>query len=165
MKRETKFRLAELFCGPGGLALGAVRSFAAGKNGAFGIEPIWANDIDADTCLTYARNIHAGNKEAVACAPIQDIDFKKVPAFDALAFGFPCNDFSVVGEQKGFNGRFGPLYSHGIRAINTHHPKWFIAENVSGLQSANNGLAFRKILSDLEGAGKEIGRASCRERV
>ena len=36
---------------------------------------------------------------------------------DALAFGFPCNDYSVVGEQKGMDGTFGPLYSYGIKAL------------------------------------------------
>ncbi|MEK7075873.1 MAG: DNA cytosine methyltransferase [Patescibacteria group bacterium] len=149
-----KFRLAELFSGPGGLALGAIRSFAENKDTIYGIEPIWANDYDADTCKTYARNIHNGNDKSVICADVQEIDFGEVPKFDALAFGFPCNDFSVVGEQKGFGGKFGPLYSHGVRAINTHNPKWFIAENVSGLQSANNGDAFRQILKDLRGAGK-----------
>ena len=153
-KKEIKFRLAELFSGPGGLALGAIRSFAENKDTIYGIEPIWANDYDADTCKTYARNIHNGNDKSVICADVQEIDFGEVPKFDALAFGFPCNDFSVVGEQKGFGGKFGPLYSHGVRAINTHNPKWFIAENVSGLQSANNGDAFRQILKDLRGAGK-----------
>ncbi|MDO8569463.1 MAG: DNA cytosine methyltransferase [bacterium] len=149
-----KFKLAELFSGPGGLALGAIRSFAENENTIYGIEPVWANDYDADTCKTYARNIHNGNEKSVVCAPVQEIDFKKVPKFDVLAFGFPCNDFSVVGEQKGFDGKFGPLYSHGVRAINTHHPKWFIAENVSGLQSANGGNAFKQILKDLGEAGK-----------
>jgi len=85
---------------------------------------------------------------------VQEIDFKKVPRFDVLAFGFPCNDFSTVGEQKGFSGKFGPLYAHGVRAINIHNPKWFIAENVSGLQSANNGYAFKQILKDLREAGR-----------
>ena len=153
-KKEIKFKLAELFSGPGGLALGAIRSFAENKDTIYGIEPVWANDYDADTCKTYARNIHNGNEESVVCSPVQDIDFKKVPKFDVLAFGFPCNDFSVVGEQKGFDGKFGPLYSHGVRAINTHNPKWFIAENVSGLQSANGGNAFKQILKDLGEAGK-----------
>lgn len=138
-KKEIKFKLAELFSGPGGLALGAIRSFVQNESTLYSIEPVWANDYDADTCKTYARNIHDGNEKNVVCAPVQEIDFKKVPKFDVLAFGFPCNDFSVVGEQKGFDGKFGPLYSHGVRAINTHHPKWFIAENVSGLQSANGG--------------------------
>jgi len=153
-KKEIKFKLAELFSGPGGLALGAIRSFAENENTIYGIKSVWANDYDADTCKTYARNIHNGSEKNVVCAPVQEIDFKKVPKFDVLAFGFPCNDFSVVGEQKGFDGKFGPLYSHGVRAINTHNPKWFIAENVSGLQSANGGNAFKQILKDLSEAGK-----------
>lgn len=154
MKKEVKFKLAELFCGPGGLALGALQSFAQNKDSSFKIVPVWANDIDSDTCGTYARNIHDGDKSGVICAPVEQIDFKTVPKFDALAFGFPCNDFSVVGEQKGFDGKFGPLYSYGVKAINIHNPKWFIAENVSGLQSANNGSAFKNILHDLENAGR-----------
>ncbi len=152
-KSSIKFKLAELFSGPGGLALGALRSTAENDTTIFEIEPSWANDFDADTCKTYARNIHGGDGTNVVCAPVQDIDFKKIKGFDVLAFGFPCNDFSVVGEQKGFNGEYGPLYSYGIKAINEHRPKWFIAENVSGLQSANNGQAFKQILNDLENAG------------
>lgn len=156
--RKTKikiFRLAELFCGPGGLALGAISSTASNQTGGiFGVKSVWANDIDPSTCRTYGRNIHSGDMSAVACGPVEKIDFAKVPKFDALAFGFPCNDFSIVGEQKGFDGKYGPLYTHGIKAINIHNPDWFMAENVSGLQSANEGKAFRKILDDLEKAGK-----------
>lgn len=152
-KKVIRFKLAELFSGPGGLALGALRSFAENDREIYGIEPVWSNDFDADTCKTYARNIHNGDEKNVVCAPIQEIDFDKVPRFDVLAFGFPCNDFSIVGEQKGFDGEYGPLYSYGVKAINTHRPKWFIAENVSGLQSANNGLAFKQILHDLEKVG------------
>jgi len=153
--KKTIFKLAELFCGPGGLSLGASLASITKKNGEeYLVKPIWANDIDKDTCKTYSINIHSGDWSNVICSPVEKIDFKKVPAFDALAFGFPCNDFSVVGKQKGFNGKYGPLYSFGIKAINTHNPKWFIAENVSGIQSANNGEAFRKILEDLKNAGK-----------
>lgn len=148
------FKIAELFCGPGGLALGATSASAYNKNGdRFGVKSVWANDIDESACRTYARNLHAGDMSTVICGPVEKVDFTKVPKFDALAFGFPCNDFSLVGEHKGFNGKYGPLYNFGIKAINTHNPSWFIAENVSGLQSANEGKAFRKILSDLEKAG------------
>jgi DNA (cytosine-5)-methyltransferase 1 len=153
-KKEIKFKLAELFSGPGGLALGAIRSRAENKETAYSIEPVWANDYDTDTCKTYSRNIHGGKSDSIICTPVQEIDFKKVPNFDMLAFGFPCNDFSIVGEQKGFDGTFGPLYSYGVKAINIHNPKWFIAENVGGLQSANKGKAFKQILNDLETAGK-----------
>ena len=153
MSKLTTFKLAELFSGPGGLALGALMA-SRDFGDRFRILPVWSNDIDQETCRTYARNIHRGEEDSVLCSPVQDIDFKKVPKFDVLAFGFPCNDFSLVGEQKGFDGKFGPLYTYGVKAINIHNPKWFIAENVSGLQSANNGLAFKKILNDLENAGE-----------
>lgn len=152
---SSKFRLAELFCGPGGLSLGAKLSRIIDSSGdLYEIEPVWANDIDENTCKTYAKNIHNGDLSRVVCAPVETIDFNKVPSFDVLAFGFPCNDFSIVGEQKGFSGKFGPLYNYGVKAIGIHNPKWFIAENVSGLQSANDGKAFEKILEDLEDAGE-----------
>lgn len=153
-KQKIVYRLAELFCGPGGLALGAESAIASNEHFEARIKSIWANDIDPDACRTYARNIHPDSSDAVVCSPVEQIDFEAVPSFDALAFGFPCNDFSVVGEQKGFNGTYGPLYTYGVKAINVHNPQWFLAENVSGIQSANEGLAFQKILKDLEDAGK-----------
>ena len=152
--KKKYFKLAELFCGPGGLGLGALLSSVSTSGISYGIKPVWANDIEPDACKTYTKNVHNGNATDVVCSPIEKIDINKISAFDVLAFGFPCNDFSVVGEQKGFNGRYGPLYTYGVKAINFHNPKWFIAENVSGLQSANNGNAFTKILEDLEKAGK-----------
>lgn len=155
MKQEIIFKLAELFCGPGGLSFGAMSAFVTDSKGkTYKVKPVWANDIDPDACKTFARNIHGGNAKRVICAPIESVDFDDIPAFDALAFGFPCNDFSVVGEQKGFHGKYGPLYTYGAKAIDLCNPKWFIAENVGGLQSANNGSAFSKILHDLEHAGK-----------
>ncbi len=152
--KNKVFRFAELFCGPGGLSFGAVSASVA--NGVPGpkIKAVWANDIDPDTCKTYQKNIHPNDPKAVFCGPVEKINFAKIPHFDALAFGFPCNDFSQVGEQKGFRGYYGPLYTHAIRAINEHNPDWFMAENVSGLRSANSGHAFAQILEDLESAGK-----------
>ena len=153
MKNNVVFRLAELFCGPGGLSLGASQAMVTNGR-SYKIKLVWANDIDQDTCRTYIQNLHPNNPDAVVCGSIQDIDFNTIPPFDTLAFGFPCNDFSIVGEQKGFNGKYGPLYTYGVKAINTHNPKWIMAENVSGLKSANSGSAFKKILEDLEHAGK-----------
>jgi DNA (cytosine-5)-methyltransferase 1 len=129
-------------------------SFEDENGNYYGIKSVWANDIDQDSCDTYSKNIHKDGRGQVVCAPVEEIDFEKVPDFDALAFGFPCNDFSLVGKQKGFNGTYGPLYSYGVKAINAKNPKWFIAENVSGIQSANNGEAFKIILQDLQEAGK-----------
>lgn len=153
MKKNLLFRFAELFCGPGGLSLGASQAVVTNGN-SYKIKLVWANDIDKNTCETYIRNLHPNNPNSVICDSIENIDFNSIPHFDTLAFGFPCNDFSIVGEQKGFDGKYGPLYAYGVKAIETHNPKWFIAENVSGLKSANSGSAFKKILEDLEKAGK-----------
>ena len=149
------FRLGELFCGPGGLAYGALQAgFVSKKGEEFAVKHAFATDIDRSACDTYIRNICAGEGEHVYCGDIRDIIKKrKFPDIDALAFGFPCNDYSIVGEQKGVKGAFGPLYIYGKKVLDRKNPKWFIAENVGGLQSADEGKTLQKILRDLKGAG------------
>ena len=61
-----------------------------------------------------------------------------------------------LGEQKGFDGKFGPLYSYGVRVLKSHQPDWFLAENVGGLRSANEGNAFQVILNDMRKAGYRV---------
>src|SRR5690554_5648049 len=131
------FRLGELFCGPGGLAYGATH--ARIDNPDFRIVHQWANDYDKTTCDTYIRNICPDNPSSVICEDVHYLDIEALGDIDALAFGFPCNDFSVVGEQLGFKGKFGPLYTYGVEALKAYQPQWFLAENVGGLQSANEG--------------------------
>ena len=148
------FRLGELFCGPGGLAYGAANAKIERKN--YGITHAWANDYDSDTCNTYRHNICPNEPDSVICGDVRKINLENLPPIDALAFGFPCNDFSVVGEQKGFDGKFGPLYSYGVRVLKSHQPDWFLAENVGGLRSANEGNAFQVILNDMRKAGYRV---------
>lgn len=148
------FRLGELFCGPGGLAYGATHAYISNPN--FRIRHAWANDYDQDTCDTYIYNICPDNPESVICGDVRKLDLESLPPIDALAFGFPCNDFSVVGEQKGFSGTFGPLYSYGVQVLKSHKPMWFLAENVGGIRSANEGKAFQKILTDMKAAGYKL---------
>lgn len=153
MKNNKKiFRLGELFCGPGGLAWGAMNADVPG----FGIAHQWATDYDKATCETYTRNICPDAPESVICEDVRKLDIAALPRIDALAFGFPCNDFSVVGEQKGFDGTYGPLYTYGVKALQTFQPDWFLAENVGGLRSANAGKAFGKILADLRECGYDL---------
>lgn len=115
-----------------------------------------ANDYDKSTCETYRRNICPDDPDSVYHADIRKFDLEQLTGIDALAFGFPCNDYSTVGEQKGMDGTFGPLYSYGVKALKIFRPQWFLAENVSGLQNANEGKAFTKILEELRGAGYRI---------
>ena len=149
---DTIFRLGELFCGPGGLAWGAVHADVPGMK----IVHAWANDYDEDTCKTYIRNICQDDPDSVYCEDVHGLNIEKLGDIDAFAFGFPCNDFSVVGEQLGFKGKFGPLYSYGISVLKCYKPKWFLAENVGGIKSANAGTAFKRIQEDMINAGYKI---------
>lgn len=153
-KIVKEFRLGELFCGPGGLALGAMR--ASISDPAYKIIHKWANDYDIDTCNTYRRNICPYDRDSVVHGDVRKLDIDSLGGIDALVFGFPCNDFSVVGEQKGFNGEYGPLYTYGVKVLKKYRPLWFLAENVGGLRSANDGKAFEKIKKDLISAGYKI---------
>lgn len=148
-----KFRLGELFSGPGGLAKGAMSARIEHGGETFSVSHGWASDYDEDTCSTYALNICHDDKSTVYCQDVRNFDVKKLKKIDAFAYGFPCNDFSLVGQQKGFDGTFGPLYSYGLEVLEFHKPKFFVAENVGGITSANEGQAFEKILKDLENAG------------
>jgi DNA (cytosine-5)-methyltransferase 1 len=148
------FRLGELFCGPGGIAYGATT--AASKASGYSIVHQWANDYDQDACRTYISNICPSDPESVVCKDVRKLDLDTLSPIDALAFGFPCNDYSIVGEQKGMNGVYGPLYTYGVAALRMFQPIWFLAENVGGLRTANDGKAFRRILDDLRHAGYAI---------
>jgi DNA (cytosine-5)-methyltransferase 1 len=148
-----KFLLGELFCGAGGLALGAHSAKIQKNNELYEIVHSWANDFDKDSCDTYTYNICPKCPETVYCQDVRKLKINELPRIDAFAYGFPCNDFSVVGEQKGINGNFGPLYSYGVKVLDFHKPKFFVAENVGGITSANDGMLFKKIITDLENSG------------
>lgn len=153
----NRFRLGELFSGPGGIATGA--RMARIEDPTYSIVHQWATDYDPDTCRTFAHNICGGDASSIVCGDIRTLDYAELHArgdIDGLAFGFPCNDFSVVGERLGVNGTFGPLYTYGIKALEQFQPKWFLAENVGGLQSSNGGQAIKKIFADMRGAGYKI---------
>lgn len=148
------YRLGELFSGPGGLAWGALHADVGDPNHK--IIHAWASDYDEATCRTYRRNICPEDPQSVHHKDVRKLDLMNLPPIDAFAFGFPCNDYSIVGEQKGMDGSFGPLYSYGVKVLKLHRPQWFIAENVGGLKSANGGNAFAKILEEMREAGYKL---------
>lgn len=150
---KVVFRLGELFSGPGGIAAGA----RAASKSVPGLEiaHTWASDYDADTCATYKHNFPG---TTVIHQDVRTLDIEgQLSPIDGFAFGFPCNDFSMVGERKGIDGAFGPLYEYGARVLDAHAPKWFVAENVGGLRNSNDGLAFEMILDRFQNAASEHG--------
>lgn len=157
--KQQNFKLGELFSGPGGIGLGAKKACVESGGEVWKIQNCWATDYDQDSCETYRLNLCPDNPNSVLCEDIRNLDFKKlknISEIDILSFGFPCNDFSVVGEQKGVNGTFGPLYTYCIKALKFFQPKWFLAENVGGLSNVNKGRTFAKVLSEFHDAGYSV---------
>lgn len=144
-------RVAEMFSGPGGIGVALNRTKIEG----FSFSHVWATDYDPDTCRTYRENVLKKDPDALCiCEDVRKLDIDSLPTADGFLYGFPCNDFSIVGESKGLQGQFGGLFSYGVRYINRVNPLFFFAENVSGLSSANDGKAFNIILDALNHAGK-----------
>lgn len=84
----TFFKLGELFCGPGGIAYGALKAKSA--DGRFAIKHAWANDFDADTCETYRNNICPKSPNTVYCCDVRDLDIKKLGPKDDYSRLFIC---------------------------------------------------------------------------
>ena len=71
-----KIRLGELFCGPGGLAVGAAE--AAKKMSNVDISHAWSVDNDPDTCATYVANIPGATHDSVFCEDIRTFNFENL---------------------------------------------------------------------------------------
>ena len=147
-----------MFCGPGGLSKGAF--LASEMHDKISIEHGWATDIDVDACKTYAYNICGDiNSKSVYPDDIREplhFIIKKLPPVDLLTFGFPCNDFSIVGEKLGIQGKYGPLYSYCVNALKILKPTVFVGENVGGITSSNQGQTFKVILNAFIDAGYRL---------
>lgn len=144
-------RVGEMFSGPGGIGTALKRT----RSAHFSFRHVWATDYDPDTCRTYKHNVLKDTPDALSiCCDVRQLDISTLPVVDGFLYGFPCNDFSLVGESKGLKGIYGGLYSYGVKYIDRVNPLFFFAENVSGLRSANEGKAFRAILNALNHAGR-----------
>lgn len=148
--KKNILQVGEMFSGPGGI--GMALNLAKSKN--FRFHHSWSTDYDPDTCRTFKTNVLKHSEDSLCiCEDIRKLDIDSLPVVDGFLYGFPCNDFSLVGESKGLNGSYGSLFSYGVKYIDRANPLFFFAENVSGLSSANDGKAFDLILKSLNNAG------------
>lgn len=74
---------------------------------------------------------------------------------DIITGGFPCQPYSVVGDQRG-EADERHLWPEMLRAIKEIQPSWVVGENVSGIITQGNGIAFERICQDLENEGYEV---------
>lgn len=88
---------------------------------------------------------------------IDDLDFIDED-IDLITYGFPCQDISLAGKQKGFTDEEGKttrsgLFFEALRIIEDYKPKYAIAENVKNLTSKKFSKEFSIVLDSLEKAG------------
>lgn len=133
--------VVSLFSGIGGIDLAFEQA---------GFKVVWANEIDKFACITYRHNI-ANN--ALEEADIKSIDENSVPQADVLVAGFPCQSFSVMGYQRGFNDSRGNLFFEIVRIAKSVRPKVIFLENVRNLINHDNGRTFITIFNHLSELG------------
>ena len=123
-----KIILGELFCGAGGFAEGARQA---------GFKHVWGVDNHADSCVTFGSNQKCSDYYMDVNKFAESSNLKKVEKdhgkINGLLFGFPCNDFSLVGKNKKMSGEYGGLYKYACKALNFFQPEFFVAENVTPL--------------------------------
>lgn len=138
-----KFKFIDLFCGIGGFHQ-AMESL--------GGECVYACDIDADCRKTYDANY--GLKPDV---DVTKIDPAKLPAFDVLCGGFPCQAFSKAGNRLGFADETkGTLFFDVERIMAYCQPKYALLENVRNLASHDGGNTWRTIHEHLTNIGYNV---------
>ncbi len=87
---------------------------------------------------------------------ITKIKPSKLPDFDLLVGGFPCQAFSIAGKRKGFKDTRGTLFFDIARILRSKKPRLFLLENVKGLLSHDSGNTFKTIISTLAKLGYDI---------
>ena len=144
-------KIVSFFSGAGGMDLG----FALA-----GHEIIWANDFDQDAVNTYNKNIGKYSGHEATCEDIVkllDTDKehinKIIPDCDIIIGGFPCQGFTIANLNRSMEDDRNFLYIQLLKAISVKQPKYFLLENVKGLESMEGGKILPMILNDLKNAG------------
>lgn len=139
-------RVVSFFSGIGGLDKGFVDA---------GYDVIWANDFDKYAVETYRANYDS----EIVLGDINAIELDDIPDCDVLIGGFPCQPFSMMGEQRGFEDARGTLFFRIAEIIKDkidkgNKPKAIILENVKALRTHDKGKTFSTIKRILE---KDLG--------
>lgn len=140
VKMAKNFKTLDLFAGVGGIRLGFEKA---------GFKTIFANDFDKTCKETYDLNF---KKPKLNTEDINTLNIKKLPRFDVLLGGFPCQPFSIAGYRQGFKDEKdrGNLFFRIVDILKAKKPKAFLLENVKNLKSHDNGNTFKVIEGILE---------------
>lgn len=152
--RNKKLTVASFFCGCGGMDLGLIGGFKYLNKSYQDLpyEIVYAMDFDR-----YATEIYNSNfAHKCVTEDIKNIETDSVPDHDILLGGFPCQSFSISAQNPprlGYKDERGMLFFEMVRILVAKQPRFFIAENVKGILSANQKKAFPMIIKEFEKAG------------
>lgn len=138
LKKNHKFTFIDLFAGIGGFHVALSE---------LGGECVFASEIDDHARKTYRDNLikRGSTLKNNFASDITQVDIQKIPNFDILCAGFPCQPFSQAGFKKGFSEVRGTLFFNIAEIIKEKQPKAFFLENVRHLLKHDNGQTFEKI--------------------
>lgn len=161
-------QVISLFSGCGGLDLGFEKA---------GFDIPVANEYDKTIWSTYKVN-HPNThliEGDVRQITKEDISKYIKGEVDGIIGGPPCQSWSEAGALKGIKDARGQLFYDYIRILKEFQPKFFLAENVSGMLAERHSLAVKNILEMFDEAGynvtfslvnaKDYGVAEERKRV
>lgn len=142
--KDVKFTFIDLFAGIGGFRI-ALQNL--------GGRCVFSSEWDKQAQKTYFSNYGE--------MPFGDITKEEVKQFipdnfDILCAGFPCQAFSIAGQQRGFEDTRGTLFFDVAEIIKRRHPKVVFLENVSNLLAHDKGNTFKVILSTLQSLGYDV---------
>lgn len=139
-------KFLDLFAGIGGFRLGMEQA---------GHECVGYVEWDKFARLSY-QEIHNTKGEWTA-HDITTVRASDIPRANIWCFGFPCQDISVAGKQKGFTGNRSSLFFTVTRLIRDleeeNRPEFLLIENVKNLLSINGGWDFAKLQIELDEIG------------
>ena len=110
---------------------------------------MFAGDIDANCKKTYFANYNISDEQWHT--DIHNFNAKPYKGkIDLFVGGAPCQAFSIVGDQRGFDDTRGTLFREFARVVKECQPKVFIFENVQGLFKHDNGRTWDVIRKTFE---------------
>ena len=136
--------VVSFFAGAGGLDLGFEKA---------GFNVVWANEYDKDIWETYEKN---HKNTTLDRRSIVNIKSDEVPECDGIIGGPPCQSWSEAGSLRGINDKRGQLFYDFIRILEAKQPKFFLAENVSGMLLERHSEALKNIKEMFKNAGYRL---------
>lgn len=118
-----------------------------------GLSCVGFSEIDRYAEITYRKFF--GDNE-INYGDLMKIDTNKLPDFDMMVAGFPCQSFSVIGQRKGMKDKRGQIIYGLIKIMVEKNLKYFILENVKGLTNHDGGNTFKVVMAELDKAGYKV---------